>query len=136
MFLCVVLFQGALRSVAQHELTVQVLSDEPERCGLLRVAVCPNAEAFEHDIGCITASARVAGSVTDVHLSDVSDELVAVKVFHDRDADGRLRTNWIGWPQEPFGFSNDPPIRFGPPSFRAAAVRLQQGENTVRVNLR
>lgn len=133
---CAVALTWALPCSGQQALTVEVQLERPVLSGLLRVAVCPNEEAFENDLGCVTASAQVVGSITEVRLSDVPEGLAAVKVFHDRDADGRLRTNWIGWPLEPFGFSNDPPIRFGPPSFRAAAVALHRGENTVRVTLR
>lgn len=43
-----------------------------------------------------------------------------IKMFHDVDGDGAMATNMVGFPTEPFGFSNDAPVRFGPPSFADA----------------
>jgi uncharacterized protein (DUF2141 family) len=44
-----------------------------------------------------------------------------IKLFHDVDGDGVMATNIVGFPTEPFGFSNDAPLRFGPPAFADAA---------------
>jgi len=43
-----------------------------------------------------------------------------VKLYQDIDRDGRMGTNPFGIPNEPFGFSNDAPVRFGPPGWDAA----------------
>jgi uncharacterized protein (DUF2141 family) len=43
-----------------------------------------------------------------------------LKLFHDINGNGELDTNLVGIPTEPFGFSNDAPVRFGPPEFAAA----------------
>lgn len=114
---------------------MEAILEKPTTGGMLRVAVCPDAASYAQGNGCMTASAVVDGAIAQVRFSDITDPVVAVKVFHDVDADGRLRTNWIGWPTEPFGFSNDPPLCFGPPSFRSAAVALHDGKNDVRVIL-
>ena len=29
-----------------------------------------------------------------------------MQVYHDRNANGKLDTNWLGIPKEPYGFSN------------------------------
>ena len=44
-----------------------------------------------------------------------------IKMFHDVNGDGEMGTNIVGFPTEPFGFSNDAPVRFGPPAFADAA---------------
>ena len=43
----------------------------------------------------------------------------SVAAFQDRDSSGRLKRNFLGMPQEDLGFSRDPSLRFGPPSFAA-----------------
>ncbi|MBK7101724.1 MAG: DUF2141 domain-containing protein [Flavobacteriales bacterium] len=42
----------------------------------------------------------------------------------------------IGWPQEPYGFSNDAPVNTGPPSFRLAVFEVKEKEMTTRIALR
>ena len=58
----------------------------------------------------------------------------AVAVIHDEDDDGELDTNFLGMPQERYGFSNDARGTFGPPSFEDASVDVRGP--TVRVPVR
>jgi uncharacterized protein (DUF2141 family) len=59
----------------------------------------------------------------------------AVRVFHDRDNDGKLARGAFGLPAEPYGFSNNAPIRFGPPKFADAAVAHGAAAQSIRVRL-
>ncbi len=59
-----------------------------------------------------------------------------IKIFHDVDGDGRMSTNIVGFPTEPFGFSNDAPIRFGPPSFADAGFAVGPDGAVQTVTLR
>jgi uncharacterized protein (DUF2141 family) len=43
--------------------------------------------------------------------------------MHDENDNERMDTNFIGLPDEGFGFSNDAPVSFGPPSFDAVRFR-------------
>jgi uncharacterized protein (DUF2141 family) len=48
----------------------------------------------------------------------------AFALYHDKDANLKLNKNWIGLPSEPFGVSNDAPIRLGPPSLKDASLQV------------
>ena len=48
----------------------------------------------------------------------------ALAVFHDENANGEFDQNFIGFPLEDFGFSNDAGAFLGPPDFFDAAVFL------------
>ena len=48
----------------------------------------------------------------------------ALAFFQDLNGNGRLDFNFWGLPKEPYGFSNDPKILAGPPSFKAASFSL------------
>jgi len=48
----------------------------------------------------------------------------AFALYHDKDANLKLNKNWIGLPSEPYGVSNDAPIRMGPPSHKDAALQV------------
>lgn len=61
----------------------------------------------------------------------------AISLFHDRNRDGKLNTNFMGIPKEPFGFSNNPRIMFGPPSFKDSKFSIKENEvKTIRVDLK
>ena len=57
-------------------------------------------------------------------LRDLPAGRYAVNAFHDENGNGDLDTNVLGIPKEGYGFANDPPANFGPPSFEAAAVTV------------
>ncbi len=67
-----------------------------------------------------TASAAADASEVSVELSAPGPGRYAIRLFHDVDGDGALNTNLMGIPTEPFGFSNNAPARFGPPSVEDA----------------
>lgn len=52
-------------------------------------------------------------------------------IYQDTNRDGRLNRNIVGLPTEPVAFSNNAVIRFGPPSFRDAAVDVSANSETV-----
>jgi Short-chain dehydrogenases of various substrate specificities len=62
----------------------------------------------------------VTGSKMEIRISNVPAGWYGVAVFQDIDKNKNLKTNFIGLPQEPIGFSNDARIKFGPPDFEDA----------------
>jgi uncharacterized protein (DUF2141 family) len=58
-------------------------------------------------------------------IQEVEQEEIAIRLFQDLDGDGELDKNAFGLPTEPFGFSNDPVIRFGPPSTQEILIDLR-----------
>ncbi|WEK44240.1 MAG: DUF2141 domain-containing protein [Candidatus Sphingomonas colombiensis] len=59
----------------------------------------------------------------------------AVAVIHDENGNGKLDT-FAGIPREGFGFSRNPAIGFGPPSFAAARFTLDGAGATQEIRLR
>lgn len=60
----------------------------------------------------------------------------AITVLHDEDDNGIMTTNFVGLPEEKYGFSNNPKIYFGPPSFGKSAVQVGSESKTIQINLR
>ncbi len=50
-------------------------------------------------------------------IEDLKPGRYAFKFFHDENKNEKLDANWLGIPREGFGFSNNPAMTFGPPSF-------------------
>ena len=70
-------------------------------------------------------------SVFAQEIEKIPEGTYAVAVFQDIDRNKDLKTNFIGLPQEPIGFSNDARIRFGPPSFNDAQFKIERDKNIV-----
>ena len=101
--------------------------------GLVRIALYDRAENFP-------SGERVAGLDVAAHSGNVEaifDQLppgrYAIAFFHDEDGDGEFDTSFIGLPTEGYGFSNDAPVRFGPPSFDDAAIEVSGEARTSAV---
>jgi len=56
--------------------------------------------------------------------------------MHDENDNERMDTNFIGLPEEGFGFSNDAPVSFGPPSFDAVRFAHDGGVTQLVVQTR
>lgn len=59
----------------------------------------------------------------------------AVVVLHDANNDGEMNQNFLGIPNEGFGFSGNPTIRFGPPDFNEALVMVAGPRTDIQVQL-
>lgn len=117
-------------------LTVHVVLNKPDAGGALRVALCPDKTAYDSEKGCTVLALEAVGHVVTSTFKDLQPGTCAIKVFHDINRDGTLNTSWIGWPQEPYGFSNDAPVNMGPPPFELAMISVEAGENSTRIALR
>jgi uncharacterized protein (DUF2141 family) len=53
-------------------------------------------------------------------FEDIQPGTYAIAVVHDENMNGKLDTNWAGYPTEGYGFSNDEKAFLSAPSFRAA----------------
>lgn len=74
----------------------------------------------------------IAG-VTALSFTGLEAGDYAVRVFHDEDSDGEMKTNAFGMPKEGFGFSNRAKARFGPPDFKDMKVSVSADTATSAV---
>lgn len=59
----------------------------------------------------------------------------AFVAYQDIDRSKTMKTNFIGYPKEPWGISNNPRIIFGPPSFNESKIKVTANQTTT-VNIR
>lgn len=71
---------------------------------------------------------EVNGSIMQLTFEQVPAGTYGIAVFQDVDKNKDLNPNFLGFPTEPFGFSNDTRIRFGPPSFEDAKITVDGGK--------
>ena len=60
----------------------------------------------------------------------------AIKILHDEDETGQVTKNWTGiMPAEGLGFSNGARIRFGPPKYEHAKLKLENSHNPIKIKI-
>jgi uncharacterized protein (DUF2141 family) len=77
---------------------------------------------------------EAASGKLSVLLKDLPDGPLALTLFQDANANGRMDMNPMGIPTEPYGFSNNAAGSFGPPKFEQAVMTPVVGA-TVKVRL-
>ncbi|MFT4997322.1 MAG: hypothetical protein ACJA0M_001064 [Chitinophagales bacterium] len=83
--------------------------------------------AFAHASQGVSGEAQVS-----LLIEDIPTGSYALSIFHDVNANDELDTNFIGYPQEPFGFSA-PMGAFGPPNFHEASIEVKSGLNEITI---
>ncbi|HEY0957397.1 MAG TPA: DUF2141 domain-containing protein [Roseateles sp.] len=72
--------------------------------------------------------AEAAGGKLSVVLKDLPHGPLALSLFQDANANGRVDMNAMGIPTEPYGFSNNAVGNFGPPKFEQALLTPVAGQ--------
>jgi uncharacterized protein (DUF2141 family) len=61
-----------------------------------------------------------------IRFEGIPSGIYAIALIHDENSNNKLDTSF-GMPKEGFGFSRNPPIHFGPPSFASAQFTVATG---------
>ena len=80
----------------------------------------------------MTVPTRVA---VTLRFDNLPSGTYALALIHDENGNGKLDT-MLGIPKEGFGFSNNPVIRFGPPSFKSAGVAITSGVTDEKIKVK
>lgn len=122
--------------LTEPELQVE-FSNLCEAKGSLYVAVYDRADAFlqtervrSQKIVPITQKGSLKLSLGNLPAGKYS-----LSCFHDINGNGKLDTNWMGIPSEPYGFSNNARPQFRAPKWAEAAFDLYGAGGTVSVKL-
>lgn len=109
---------------AQHKVTVVVPNVKSIKGQMM---VCLIADKADYLKDCYQArKTKITDQVSTSIFSDVPEGEYAISIFHDKNMDEELNTNFIGIPKEPYGFSNNPMAMFGPPSFEKCLFAVKE----------
>jgi uncharacterized protein (DUF2141 family) len=104
----------------QVTLSVRVDNVRPAQ-GAVRVAMFSEG-AWLSDQPVAALQIGASGASVTLRLIAPAAGRYGLAAYQDLNGDGELNRNLIGIPVEPYGFSNDAPLRFGPPRFTDAAL--------------
>ena len=120
-------------TAAAADLTV-VVTNVRNAKGVVHVDLCHQSE-FLKDCAVNVEARSVTGSTT-LHFSNVPPGDYAIQATHDENNNKKVDTGLFGIPKEGVGFSNDAPIGFGPPKWKAAVFHIGQDNKSVTLKLR
>jgi len=117
---------GPLFVKAQYKIAVKVLN-VPSSEGKISVALYNNEDSFlKFEEVYASASSTAKTGQTQVLLKEIPNGNYAIALFHDRNGNNKLDTNWMGIPKEKVAFSNAKMKLFGPPSFEECDFELKE----------
>ena len=107
--------------------------------GTINLSLFDTADGFPNDTAHVlrSASQELTDKTGPVFRFDGLDYgNYAVSILHDENGNGEMDTGFLGVPSEGFGFSNNPGIGFGAPSFESCRFRFAIPQLTLRVAIR
>ncbi|WCL80354.1 DUF2141 domain-containing protein [Saprospira sp. CCB-QB6] len=123
------LFFLCISPISAQQLIIQLESAQKVE-GQLYYALYHSAQSFQkEELALKKAVVPLQKLPLRIDLGQLPPGQYALAFFQDLNQNGQLDLNFWGIPKEPYGFSNDPKIVAGPPSFKAASFRLGPKEN-------
>ncbi|NLA25603.1 MAG: DUF2141 domain-containing protein [Bacteroidales bacterium] len=115
------------------ELTIQINEVRTSQ-GNIILGIYDNAKSFPKDGKAILVLSVKAEKPTKVVKVDLPKGTYAIALSHDINNNGTCDTNFIGYPTEPFAFSNNVRPRLSAPSFSSASFELNKN-TTIQIKL-
>jgi len=132
--LAITLAAVLLSHAAAAELTVEV-KGVGKNTGKIYVAVYDKAERWmKKPVYSASAFANTEGVV--LSFKDVAVGEYAISLYHDENDNGKMDTNVVGMPIEPYAFSNDAAGNFGPASFEQAKFTVAADKKSIVINIK
>ncbi|MCM1982009.1 DUF2141 domain-containing protein [Lyngbya confervoides] len=136
---CIAVLKAPMQAAygGSNRLTVQVQGLKASQ-GRMCYSLFSSSQGFpNHAESAIRATCLpVNTNNSAIAFGNLNPGTYAVAVFHDRNGDGQLNKNQFGIPTEGFGFSQNPVIVSGPPSFRDAAFLVAGPRNAIQIQLK
>ena len=108
-------------------LTIEVASFENTK-GVLRVCVTDQKDDFLKSCA-FSKIVAVEDDTVSLKIENIEKGNYAVSVYHDENNSGILETGGVfGIPLEPYGFSNNPNMTFGP-SYKKSVFKMTSDKN-------
>lgn len=116
-------------------LTVKVENID-KKGGILHVALYDEASWKNDDAKPIVDSVVEAViPETIVTLSGIAPGVYGLKSYQDANRNGKFDQNWVGWPLERYGFSNDAHPILSEPGFDRTKFTITEGANQIVIHL-
>jgi uncharacterized protein (DUF2141 family) len=107
-----------LLALPAHAATVIVSLNKVKKTeGNIMASLCESEAAYKADKCLKDIVVKAQQGVTLLRFENVLPGCYGVQVMHDKNSNGRMDFNFIGYPKESFAFSNNARPRFSQPGF-------------------
>ena len=123
------------QSIAAETLTI-VVSNVTRAEGNMMVAIKAGKEGFEDDSKAPAAAFMQPATLGEMTFTadNLSPGEYAIQVMHDVNGNGKLDSNFIGMPTEPWAMSNNAKGNMGPPGWKDVKFEIL-GDTTQNIQL-
>jgi uncharacterized protein (DUF2141 family) len=104
--------------------------------GQVKIAVFNSPEKWLGEQPTYSSTIKVDGPSVTWRIDDVPYGDYGVAVFHDENSNGKMDKNILGMPLEPYGFSNNVRVTFGPPKWEKAKVTVKVSTAEVSIEVK
>ena len=115
--------------------TLKISIETTSDTGNIRAAVYPSEEAFKNGIVSIGTVSPAKLGTTKLEIKGLAPGTYGIVLFQDLNGNEELDRNLLGIPNEPFGFSNNPTIRFSAPKFEEFKFEYDGTETELNIKL-
>ncbi len=123
---------GLSNAQTTNKLVVKVTNIKSNK-GNISIAISNSKETF---LGKAIANKSKKAKTGEMTFEfEVPNGDYTVRVMHDEDKDGKLNTNFMGIPVEPYGISMEGKSRFGPPSYEDAVFAITDKNVKLTINI-
>lgn len=118
---------SASQGQSTHKLDLHFTGLETGGESEILIAVYNHPDNFLSDSPFKDYAAGTNGNSDFGYILELPEGTYALAFFQDLNGNGKLDKNMIGYPKEPFAFSNNAPANFGPPKWRDAVFKIESG---------
>lgn len=114
----VLVFAAGLSTAAGAD-TLKLKVQTKREIGSVRAAVFSSEDAFANGDFVTAAAGKVSAGNARIEFNDLKPGTYGIAIFQDLNNNEELDRNLFGAPNEPYGFSRNPIVKFSAPTFDA-----------------
>jgi uncharacterized protein (DUF2141 family) len=123
------------QSGGQGTVIVKVTGLRSEK-GQVKIAVFNLPERWLGEQPVYSSTINVDGQSVTWKLNDIPYGDYGIAVLHDENKNGKMDKNFLGIPQEPYGFSNNVRVTFGPPKWEKSKFAVKGSTTEVSIEVK
>ena len=123
------------QSDRQGSIVIKVTGLRSEK-GQVRIAVFNSSDKWLGEEPVYSSTINVDGHSVAWKFNDVPHGEYGIAVFHDENKNGKMDKNLLGIPLEPYGFSNNVRVTFGPPKWENSKFVVKGSTTDVSIEVK
>ena len=125
----------AAQSAAVASLTVRITGLSSAK-GQVKIALFNSSESWLGDHPAASSTVPVESLTVTWKFSDIPQGDYGIALFHDENKNGKMDKNFLGIPQEAYGFSNNQRVVLGPPKWDKSKFAVKGSSSEISIEVK